>query len=272
MPLVVGVVVVAAALILIQTTHGPAGVGGGSGTASPTMRPPATQSSNPTTTASGAAAASAPGTSSSGTAQLTSPATCAPTDKDQYVYHPQRLEVSQACIRVTGVVAEIRTEADGDLHILLGLDAPFAHLLTLANQGVERGDLVIEPICVRPVTQLDAMAACRADPDPLTVLPRQGDYVWMEGRYVFDLQHGGWAELHPLYRWGHQDGSPIPAGSPTPGFSPAGGCSPAYPTVCIPPPPPDLNCSDIPFRRFKVLPPDPHHFDGNNNGIGCESG
>jgi micrococcal nuclease len=39
--------------------------------------------------------------------------------------------------------------------------------------------------------------------------------------------------------------------------------------VCIPPPPPDLNCGDIPFRNFRVLPPDPHNFDGNNDGIGC---
>jgi hypothetical protein len=49
-------------------------------------------------------------------------------------------------------------------------------------------------------------------------------------------------------------------------------CSPAYPTVCIPPPPPDLNCGDIPYRRFTVLPPDPHNFDGDGNGVGCESG
>jgi hypothetical protein len=47
-------------------------------------------------------------------------------------------------------------------------------------------------------------------------------------------------------------------------------CSPAYPTVCLPPAPPDLQCADIPYRRFKVLAPDPHHFDGNHNGIGCE--
>ncbi len=51
----------------------------------------------------------------------------------------------------------------------------------------------------------------------------------------------------------------------------AGSCSPAYPTVCIPPPPPDLDCGDIPYRRFTVLPPDPHHFDGDHDGIGCES-
>lgn len=53
----------------------------------------------------------------------------------------------------------------------------------------------------------------------------------------------------------------------------SGNCDPAYPDVCIPPPPPDLDCGDIPHRRFRVLPPDPHGFDGNDNdGIGCESG
>lgn len=40
--------------------------------------------------------------------------------------------------------------------------------------------------------------------------------------------------------------------------------------ACIPPPPPDLECSDIDERRFTVLPPDPHNFDGDHNGIGCE--
>ncbi len=52
----------------------------------------------------------------------------------------------------------------------------------------------------------------------------------------------------------------------------SGNCSPAYPDVCIPPPPPDLTCKQIPQRRFRVLPPDPHGFDGSDgDGIGCES-
>jgi micrococcal nuclease len=48
-------------------------------------------------------------------------------------------------------------------------------------------------------------------------------------------------------------------------------CDPAYPTVCIPPPPPDLDCSDVRFTSFEVLPPDPQHFDGDHNGVGCEA-
>jgi endonuclease YncB( thermonuclease family) len=65
---------------------------------------------------------------------------------------------------------------------------------------------------------------------------------------------------------------PPPPGAPPP--APAGGCHPGYPTVCIPPPPPDLDCADIPFRDFYVrrdIPDlDPHDLDGNQDGIGCQ--
>jgi len=65
------------------------------------------------------------------------------------------------------------------------------------------------------------------------------------------------------------DAPSLPSGSPS-SLSPLT-CDPAYPSVCIPPPPPDLDCGDIRYRRFTVLPPDPHHFDGDHDGIGCES-
>ena len=48
-------------------------------------------------------------------------------------------------------------------------------------------------------------------------------------------------------------------------------CDPSYPDFCIPSPPPDLDCKDIPQKRFTVLQPDPHRFDGDKDGIGCES-
>jgi micrococcal nuclease len=53
---------------------------------------------------------------------------------------------------------------------------------------------------------------------------------------------------------------------------PAQNCDPSYPTVCIPPPPPDLDCGQIPYRRFQVVGADPHRFDGDHDGVGCESG
>jgi hypothetical protein len=158
----------------------------------------------PATGLPAASPTTAPTSASTSTPRSTpKPATCRPTDQDKYVYNPARLAVKAACIHVTGVIEAVRKEADGDLHLLLALDPAYTHLLTPANQGVELGDLVIEPVCVRSVTQADAIDICAADPDPLSPpFPVVGERVWMEGRYVFDLQHGGWAELHPLYRWG----------------------------------------------------------------------
>jgi hypothetical protein len=54
-------------------------------------------------------------------------------------------------------------------------------------------------------------------------------------------------------------------------YSQSGNCDPAYPDACIASPPPDLNCADVPDKGFTVLPPDPHGFDRDADGIGCES-
>lgn len=57
---------------------------------------------------------------------------------------------------------------------------------------------------------------------------------------------------------------------PTPSWS-TSNCDAAYPDICLPSPPPDLDCKEITFRNFRVLAPDPHHFDRDQDGIGCES-
>jgi micrococcal nuclease len=59
--------------------------------------------------------------------------------------------------------------------------------------------------------------------------------------------------------------------SQTPSQTKVNSCDPSYPDFCIPSPPPDLDCKDIPQKKFRVLQPDPHHFDGDKDGIGCES-
>jgi micrococcal nuclease len=64
-------------------------------------------------------------------------------------------------------------------------------------------------------------------------------------------------------------GPSVPAPAPV-HPAPGVGCDPSYPGVCIPPAPPDLDCPDVPHRRFAVVPPDPHGFDGNGDGVGCE--
>jgi hypothetical protein len=52
--------------------------------------------------------------------------------------------------------------------------------------------------------------------------------------------------------------------------APAQNCHPSYPDFCIPPPP-DLDCEDVNDSDFTVLPPDPHRFDREGDGLGCES-
>jgi micrococcal nuclease len=88
---------------------------------------------------------------------------------------------------------------------------------------------------------------------------------------------GFWNQSNPVMPWdfrrGRQTNNQQPARSnstPKPVSNTRQNCSPAYPNVCIPPAPPDLNCSDISYRNFQVLPPDPHHFDGDRDGVGCE--
>jgi len=63
------------------------------------------------------------------------------------------------------------------------------------------------------------------------------------------------------------DGIGCEVGSPQPPQE----CDPSYPDVCIPPYPPDLNCGDIGYSNFRVVGNDPHGFDRDNDGIGCES-
>jgi len=93
----------------------------------------------------------------------------------------------------------------------------------------------------------------------------------------FDESHGqtgaspNGIELHPVLSYHGTCSRPSSGGGGGGGGS---GCSPAYPDFCIPPPPPDLDCGDPPIAGhtdFTVLPPDPHHLDGDGDGIGCES-
>ena len=99
------------------------------------------------------------------------------------------------------------------------------------------------------------------------------------GVAFYDFLHGqtgvapNGIELHPVLGFAClSKGGPPPPPPPSVG---GGKCAASYPTVCIRPPPPDLNCADVPYRNFRVrwdvADPDPHHFDGNRDGVGCES-
>jgi hypothetical protein len=99
----------------------------------------------------------------------------------------------------------------------------------------------------------------------------------LTGVGFFDELHGqtgvapNGIELHPVLGYSGSCSKPSTGGGGGGGGG-GGNCSPAYPDFCIPPPPPDLDCSDVaPHTNFTVRPPDPHGFDGDGDGVGCES-
>lgn len=114
-----------------------------------------------------------------------------------HVYNPQRLQVVESCKTVTGIIESKRVEADGDYHIRLKLDPQYANLINQANVKGQLGDLVVEPICMNRVTQLDAMSACQNFRQNIDI-PAVGTHVQVTGSYVLDKEHGSWAEIHPV--------------------------------------------------------------------------
>ena len=131
-------------------------------------------------------------------------------DPHAHVYSPDRLQLLAACVTVTGTVAVIRSEADGDLHLLLQLDPGEGKYLNAKNVSGEMGDLVLEPVCVHTPTQTDALPACVGYQNPLPI-PAVGSHISVTGPWVLDLDHG-WQEIHPVFAF---NGVGAPA-TPTP--------------------------------------------------------
>ena len=93
----------------------------------------------------------------------------------------------------------------------------------------------------------------------VSTYPPNVKYVERFGRaqhQAREMERGFWGACGPS------------ASGPSPGGSHR--CDPSYPSVCIAPPPPDLDCEDVDATYFRVVSPDPHSFDGNHDGVGCE--
>ena len=122
------------------------------------------------------------------------------------VYHEDRLEVRNRCLTVTGTVAYVAHEDDGDFHVDLSLPPGEAHLLNQGNRADQYGQLVTEivpadePGCTpgkppRPPHGSYNYGICTgAD---LTA-PPVGARVTVTGPYVLDANHG-WMEIHPVW-------------------------------------------------------------------------
>jgi len=171
-----------------------------------------------------------------------------------------RLPFERRIFSITGAVTQVRSEADHDVHLVV-------------QSGSRR--MIVEapdaPFCTGRASPLRKrqMASARKAARPCARAHIVGVAFW-------DYYHGqigvspNAIELHPML--GFQCLSAPPPPPPPP---PGGRCAASYPDECIPSPPPDLDCADIPYSSFRVLwnvpDPDPHRFDGDHDGVGCES-
>jgi hypothetical protein len=178
-----------------------------------------------------------------------------------YLPATRRLPFERRIYSVIARVTLVRPEDDSDYHLVLRSGSR-----TMIAEAPS-------PLCTKGATPLrrKQMSAAR---NRVRVCAK----ARVSGVAFFDFIHGqtgvapNGIELHPILGFACLSN----VGPPQPPPPPSGGkCAASYPTVCIPPPPPDLDCADIPYRNFKVrwdVPdPDPQHFDGNHDGVGCES-
>jgi hypothetical protein len=184
--------------------------------------------------------------------------------------------VERTTFRVRAKLVEMKLEDDSDIHLVIAdpRRTGATMIAELPNASCTAGATPRARAMMRQARNA-FVAACGA---PTTSFKRLSGTATIAGVGFFDLIHGqtgvapNGIELHPVVGFsGTCRGAHPPSAPPPPG----GNCAASYPTVCIPPPPPDLNCSDIPHRQFRVrwdVPdPDPHGFDGDRDGVGCES-
>lgn len=137
----------------------------------------------------------------------------------QRVYNPERLRIHQMCVNFTGTIVDathgkrkdgVRKETDGDCHGWLKLDPGQEKFLNAGNMSDEEGNLVFEIVCMFPVTQKDAISACKGYKNKVT-LPPVGSHVRMAASWVQDDNHARWNEGHPVTKFEVIPRAPLPA-------------------------------------------------------------
>jgi hypothetical protein len=118
-----------------------------------------------------------------------------------------RLRIIEPCKTVTGYIVAMRPEDDGDLHILLRLDPGQPGLLNAKNRSLQKGFLVIEPICTKAPTEGNALkeGVCKSFRQNFRALiqvranirQKKPTHVQVTGAFVEDMEHH-WNEIHPI--------------------------------------------------------------------------
>ena len=174
--------------------------------------------------------------------------------------------------------------------LLAGIGLAFGGILILMGVGsmLETETEPEQPIIKRAVDRESESESPRPTTQPTTVKPQTAPKPSCDPSYpdvcipprppdldCDEISYSNFrvtgSDPHGLDR--DNDGIGCEVGSPSEPVksTPQTDCDPSYPTVCIPTYPPDLDCGEISYKRFKVLQPDPHGFDRDRDGIGCES-
>jgi hypothetical protein len=122
------------------------------------------------------------------------------------VHDPDRLTIVRPCMRVTGTLASVTKEPDGDVFMDLAVTPGERGLLNAGNLSAQNGNLVVElvpadqPGCTvgQPPLPPEGTAdfgLCTGADIPT---PAAGAAVTVFGPYVFDTNHG-WMEIHPVW-------------------------------------------------------------------------
>jgi hypothetical protein len=182
--------------------------------------------------------------------------------------------IERTTFRVTGRLVEMRLEDDLDINLVIADPRTGGTMIAaFPSPSCTSG---ARPKARAKMSRARAalLAACGA---PTSTPQRLSGTGVITGVGFFDPVRGqdgaapSGLELHPVVAFTASSCGSLPAPPPPP----PGNCAASYPTVCIPLPPPRLQCSDIPYANFVVrwdVPrPDPHHFDKDRDGIGCET-
>jgi hypothetical protein len=102
------------------------------------------------------------------------------------VYHNYRLQVLHTDQELTGTVTAVRSEQDGDTHVEVHPDPPYAALAYTGQNYV-----VVEPM-----------------PGQNIPTPSIGDHIHVVGTHVYDTNHGH-NEIHPVLIWNGSSYPPV---------------------------------------------------------------